>query len=269
MSRRILLIGRGSMLGQGLTAAHHGELVAHPHSVDLSSIDFDAFDAVLNMAHPPAYRREVYLAANDTDLAVAHAIKAQGAKRPRLYLMSSRKVYGDHGGIPVGEDAELRASDAYGRNKIITEREVASLLGEQCTIFRIGNVFDFEPGRASFFGIALSRLAERDEILLDCSPFTTRDFIPLADCARIILSLVERDAQGVINLGSGQSTAVGRIALWIIEGFGRGRLVSDSPVEKDAFALDVGRLVSEIGPVECDVRARCHEIGEKLAWNAS
>jgi dTDP-4-dehydrorhamnose reductase/UDP-glucose 4-epimerase len=257
------------MLGKGLIAATQDELVAVPHSVDFAAIDFDSFDAVLNMTHPPAYRREPYREEHDTDLVIARTIVAQNARRSRLYLMSSRKVYGDHGGKPVREDAELRPTDHYGVNKAATERAVAELLGERCSIFRIGNVFDYELGRASFFGIALARLKTHDEIVLDCSPFTGRDFIPLADCARAILSLVERCASGIVNIGSGQSIPVGQIALWIIEGFGRGRLVVDSPAEKDAFALDIRRLVDEIGPPSCDVRVRCREIGERLAWTAS
>ena len=75
------------------------------------------------------------------------------------------------------------------------------------------------------------------------SPFVERDFLPAetlspACCGQI----VEAPPGGILNVGSGIGLPTGRLALWILEGFGRGELVIGSPVEKDAFVLDVDRL---------------------------
>lgn len=269
MGPRILLIGQGSMLGASLIAAAPNQVCAVPHTVNIENIEYNAFDAVVNMTYPPVYRRERYCEDYDSDLRVAKAIVAQRATRPQFFLMSSRKVYGNHCGKLINEDAALLATDHYGINKAITERSISQILDDRCTILRIGNVFDFELGRSSFFGIALERLRAQGEIILDCSPFTCRDFIPLADFTKSLLALIERRSTGVFNIGSGQSTPLGKIALWIIEGFGRGRLIIDSPVKNDAFALDIRRLVKEIGPLNCEISTRCREIGEQLAWTVS
>ena len=58
-------------------------------------------------------------------------------------------------------------------------------------------------------------------------------------------------ARGVLNLGSGVALPVGRLALWLIEGFGRGRLVVESPEERDSFVLDTRNLKALLGGAGC------------------
>jgi UDP-glucose 4-epimerase len=60
---------------------------------------------------------------------------------------------------------------------------------------------------------------------------------------------------------------VGRLALWLIEGFGRGRLVIEDPTERDAFVLDTRRLQGLLGGAVCsrdELRASCQALGRKL-----
>ena len=72
---------------------------------------------------------------------------------------------------------------------------------------------------------------------------------------------------GVLNLGSGVPLPTGRLALWLIEGHGRGRLVVDSPEERDAFLLDTSSLRGLLGGAGCDLaalRAACLALGRRL-----
>jgi dTDP-4-dehydrorhamnose reductase/UDP-glucose 4-epimerase len=59
----------------------------------------------------------------------------------------------------------------------------------------------------------------------------------------------------------------GRLALWVLEGFGRGELVVESAAEKDTFVLDVSRLTDLYGrPCSLDdLRDACVAIGRRLA----
>jgi nucleoside-diphosphate-sugar epimerase len=127
-------------------------------------------------------------------------------------------------------------------------------------------VFGFEPGRHTFFGIALQTLKLSNKILLDVSPFVKRDFIYIQDFAHILRRVLVHCPQGVFNLGSGCATPLGRIALGIIEGYQSGELVVTSPVERDSFELDIHRLTSCIGSMDSpmDIHSRCVEIGRKL-----
>jgi UDP-glucose 4-epimerase len=114
---------------------------------------------------------------------------------------------------------------------------------------------------------ALGGLARRDEIRFDMCPFVRRDFLPVDLCATWLAQIARRPPGGVVNLGSGVAVPAGRLALWLIEGFGRGRLVVESPEERDSFVFDTRNLKALIGGEGCsqdDLRRRCVALGQRL-----
>jgi dTDP-4-dehydrorhamnose reductase/UDP-glucose 4-epimerase len=74
----------------------------------------------------------------------------------------------------------------------------------------------------------------------------------------------------VLNVGSGIALPTGRMALWVLEGYGRGELVIERPEEHDAFVLDIGRLTAMYGlPTSLDeLWLSCIAIGRRLAREA-
>ena len=78
---------------------------------------------------------------------------------------------------------------------------------------------------------------------------------------------VSDKAAGIFNVGCGFPVAAGDIAGWVIEGFGRGRVVSGSDEIRDAFFLNTSRLQDRTGlSLSPDaLRDRCREIGRRLA----
>lgn len=262
---RVLLIGQNSLLARATRAISSLDLLIDSvsHSTPLSEIAFDAYDVVLNMAYAPSYMRASYEEATDFDLKVAQHVAASNS----FYVMiSTRRVYGPAEAFSLTEDRIPSPVDHYGRNKLRTETTVQQLLGSRCTILRVANVFSFEPGRHTFFGIALQNLKENNQIVLDVSPFVARDFIHIKEFALILRRVLVCRPPGLYNLGSGKATEVGRIALWLIEGFGAGQLVISSPVERDAFELDMSKLLLKIGTLDhtMDIRGNCIDIGRTL-----
>jgi hypothetical protein len=82
--------------------------------------------------------------------------------------------------------------------------------------------------------------------------------------------MVSNPMPGVFNLGSGIATPIGDIAAWTISGFGDGAIVCTSDEERDAFVLDVERIVSRYGPT-CtidEIREYCRLVGA-MARNLS
>ena len=72
----------------------------------------------------------------------------------------------------------------------------------------------------------------------------------------------------MLNVGSGIGLPTGRLALWILEGYGRGELVIASTEEKDAFVLDIARLAAPVRPAlhaSAALRDACLAIGRRLA----
>ena len=89
----------------------------------------------------------------------------------------------------------------------------------------------------------------------------------MAAAARLLTRIAAAPPGGILNVGSGIALPTGRLALWLLEGYGRGELVIASPRERDAFVLDVGRLTRRYGsPCTYDeLRDACLELGRRLA----
>jgi dTDP-4-dehydrorhamnose reductase/UDP-glucose 4-epimerase len=203
--------------------------------------------------------------AMDPDLRLAERV----AGRDIDYMMlSSRKVYGPSA-RPLAETARTAAQDLYGRQKLAVEQALQARLGPRLTILRLANVFGYErgPARRTFMSQLLDRLAQEGRIRFDMSPFTPRDFLPVEACARVLARIVAAPPGGVLNVGSGIALPTGRVALWVLEGYGRGELVIERPQENDDFVLDVRRLRSLYGP-PCtydELRESCLQLGRRLA----
>jgi UDP-glucose 4-epimerase len=265
---RLLVVGRHSFLARHFLALLPEEdrvrAVDH-HEIDRPDL-LDDIDCVLNFArHPLAASADYRPEAMDPDLRLARRV---GDRPVRYVMLSSRKVYAP-AAAPLAETSPSGPTDAYGRNKLAAEEALHAALGERLTVLRLANIFGYErePGRRTFLAILLDRLLREGQIRYDMSPFVERDFLPVEDCARLLAQVAAEPPGGVLNVGSGIGLPTGRLALWIIEGFGRGELVIETPRENDGFVLDIARLRSRYGaPCTLEqLRARCLALGRRLA----
>ncbi len=244
--QRVLLVGKNSFIGSNFIALEGPTLSLHAVShTEIESVDFRKYDCVVNTAYQWSYFNTAYGEERDFSLQVARKVAAHG---PHFVMLSSRKVYGTRTPFPVSETAPLNAEDFYGRNNITTEGKVLDLLGDRCTILRPANVFGFEPGRHTFFGLAISRLLGKQPLVFDFSAFTPRDFVPVEHFSRILKGIVEACPPGIFNVGAGVALPIGQVALWIIEGYGQGEIVITKPHEFDRFRLDIAKLEAVVGP---------------------
>lgn len=270
----VLAIGRSSFLGRSFVEAHGADGIRY---IDWKAVarpeSFDGIDCVVNFAIDPRYMWQAYDPALDCDRRLADAIgRAQDDGRmPRdahVVMLSSRKVYGPAGGEKLVETRVPAPRDAYGRNKLETEGLLQDRFGPHLTILRLSNIFGYEyaPGRRTFLGLLLRSLREEGTIRYDFSPFTEKDFLPVQQFAAALAAVVRARPGGVFNLGSGVPLEVGWLAMWIIEGFGRGSLCVTDPAIRDAFTMSVDRFVSRFGPVAGreEIHAACLAIGGRL-----
>jgi dTDP-4-dehydrorhamnose reductase/UDP-glucose 4-epimerase len=265
MTGAVLIVGRG-FIGSTLAAAMAGSdarLVGHDaiHEPGL----LRGVATVLYAGRDPALGTAAWSLAEDDELALAR--HAAGARLAFLSL-GTRKVYAPST-RPLTETDRVGPVDLYGQQKLALEHALAELLGPRLTRLRLANIFGYErdPARSSFLTAALAGLAERDEIRFDMSPFVARDFLPVELCAKALAGIARRPPGGVLNVGSGIALPAGRLALWLIEGYGRGRLVIESPLERDSFVLDIGRLKSLLGGAGCtpaELRQSCIALGRRL-----
>jgi UDP-glucose 4-epimerase len=264
---RVLVVGAGSFIAQHLVAAMPaGRVKAVGHgAIDEPGL-LQGIGCVVSCCRHPLIGSEQYdFERMDPDLRLARRL---GEREIAYLMLSTRRVYAPDLQL-IDEGSPLAPSDPYGRHKLAAEEALGAALGQRLTILRLANIFGYEraPGRRTFLSILLDRLAIRDEILFDMSPFVARDFLPVERCAALLARIALAPPGGVLNVGSGIALPTGRLALWILEGYGRGRLVIASPQEKDAFVYDVARLRAAWGE-PCtfeDLRAACLAIGRRLA----
>lgn len=264
---RVLVVGAGSFIAQHVVAAlPEGQVKAVGHgAIDHPDL-LEGIGSVVSFCRHPLIGSERYdLERTDPDLRLARRL----GERDIAYLMlSTRRVYA-RDLQRIDEGSALAPSDPYGRHKLAAEEALRAILGQRLSVLRLANIFGYEraPGRRTFLSILLERLALQGEILFDMSPFVARDFLPVERCAALLARIALEPPGGVLNVGSGIALPTGRLALWILQGYGRGRLVIASPEEKDAFVYDVTRLRAAWGE-PCtldDLRAACLAIGHRLA----
>lgn len=267
--RKILLVGSHSFLAQSVLRKLSSEYsfvtvraLRHAEPVDWSEVTPQT--TVVNFALHPSLMRGEYNRELDLDIALAEKAAQRGAH----YLMiSTRKVYGISNVMQINELHPILAKDQYGSNRAITEEALREILGERLTILRSSNIFGFEPGRKTFFGLALTNLRDKGEITFDVSPFTRRDFLHVDDFATAVARVLLSSPNGTFNLGSGRAIEIGRIALAIIAGYGRGALRIIDPAERDAFELECTALKDQIEDwtLGVNVLEQCRLIGASLA----
>jgi dTDP-4-dehydrorhamnose reductase/UDP-glucose 4-epimerase len=267
---RLLVVGHRSFIARHFLAACPEPVTAVGHeAIDRPDL-LDGVDRIICFARHPLFGRADYRPETmDPDLRLAERI----AGREVAYVMlSSRKVYAP-GTAPLAETAPTAPQNLYGRHKLATEQALRERLGAGLTILRLANVFgdEHDPGRRTFFSLMLNRLAREGRIRFDMSPFVMRDFLPVQACARVLAQIVAAPPGDILNVGSGIALPTGRLALWLLEGYGRGELVIESSREHDPFVLDVGRLTRLCGRA-CsyeELRGACLELGRRLAREAA
>jgi dTDP-4-dehydrorhamnose reductase/UDP-glucose 4-epimerase len=264
---RILVVGCHSFLAEhALQALDPAEVVAVGHDQTLRPDLLDGIGCVVSFCRHPMVAGEAYRPDEmDVDLRLACRI---GGRDIAYVMLSSRKVYAP-GREALSETSPTGPGDAYGRNKLAVERALRDLLGERLTVLRLANVFGYErvPGRRTFVAMSLDRLAREGRIHYAMNPFVERDFLPVTAFARVLARILRPPPGGILNVGSGIGLPIGRLALWILEGFGRGALVIESTEERDAFVLDIARLAGLYGQPSslADLREACLAIGRRLA----
>jgi UDP-glucose 4-epimerase len=229
--------------------------------------DPEAVNAVFGEARPEAC---LHLAAQadvrvsiarpdfDADVNVLGTIRLLEAAREH----GTRIVFSSTGGAMYGECAEPAAETAepaplsqYGTSKLAGEEYLATynrLYGSKHTTLRYGNVFGprQDPhGEAGVVAIFLGRLARGEAPHIFGDGSQQRDYVYVADVARVTVAALERSA-GVFNVGTGVATSV----LELFEACRRASGVEIEPVfgpprlgELQRSVLDPGLAHRELG----------------------
>ncbi|PCI99951.1 MAG: hypothetical protein COB14_05220 [Alphaproteobacteria bacterium] len=237
--KHVTVIGKNSFMARLIREKNIGKdwlWLSHNEAMD-SDEWLDNTRCVINFSYAPDLRKNKYNAALDIDTKLAKRIQASDI---HYIMLSSRMVYGTQDTPLLTESLTPNPQNIYGANKHQIEQNLIEILGQpRVTILRLSNVFGFEPNRASFFGMALTKLAQENCITYDMSPFTKRDFLSTWRFGQDLEYIAQRPTGGIFNLGSGIGLETGRIAQWLIDGYGKGSLLIKDMSIRDIFWLNM------------------------------
>jgi nucleoside-diphosphate-sugar epimerase len=161
-------------------------------------------------------------------------------------------------GLLSERDTPVRPSTLYGASKAalqIVHERLASQAGSSFAWGRIFHLYGpFEPESRLVPSVILSLLGARPA---KCSHGRQiRDFMHVDDVARAFVELLLSSAQGIVNIATGEGTAIANVARQIADVIGRPDL------------LHLGALPESVGDPPCLVAdvGRLHTIGFKPAY---
>lgn len=240
----ITIIGKNSYLAHQVaknSATKDWLFLSHIEAIENDNWMKNA-SVVINFSFHPDFYCDDYDPEKDIDRILARRL--EGYSCPYI-MLSSRAVYGEHDNIsnPVfDERMPVHPKTAYAKNKWITEQTLGDLLGKKrLTILRCANIFGYELGRSTFFGIMLQSLHERNEVCFDIAADSQRDFLPVDIFAQYLVTIAKSPQAGLFNIGSGIGVSTQEIGQWMIEYYGGGDLKFSGESYAGQFILDVAK----------------------------
>jgi UDP-glucose 4-epimerase len=184
-------------------------------------------------------------------------------KVPRLLYASSMTIYGNGGAVPTPETERCWPDSYYGITKLAGERYVHATaerpdLGFQFNVTSLRMYSVYGPGQAfdnpyqGVLGIFLGNLLRGEPITIFGDGEQTRDFVFIGDIVEGWVRALETPAANgrVINLGSGRSLSIKRLAEAAIGAFGGSHSIVRAPArpgEQRSVRADVTRAKATLG----------------------
>lgn len=179
-------------------------------------------------------RRSVAEPVLDADINVLGSIKLleyarqHGVKR-FVYISTGGAVYGEPEYLPCDEDHPINPICQYGASKHAVEHYLYlyhDIYGLDYTVLRYPNVYGprQDPhGEAGVVAIFTGQMLDDEQVKIYGDGLQERDFVYVADCARANVLAVQKEVNGIYNLGSGEATNINQIAdmLGEITNYGR------------------------------------------------
>lgn len=190
-----------------------------------------------------------------------------------VYLSSGGAVYGNVDHNPIDENAPIKPISSYGIVKSTIEHYILlynRLYNIDYLIARPSNPYGPRQGHFIAQGVIstfLRKSLNSDSFSVFGDGFATKDYIYITDFVSLLWQLVEKDAQGIYNVGSGVGTDLNQIISCINLVTGIDNVVNYSPQKSydvSNFILDISKLKKVLG--EVSFTSLEHGISNTWAW---
>jgi UDP-glucose 4-epimerase len=145
--------------------------------------------------------------------ATARVAKQCAKTGARLVYISSAAVYGEPQRLPIDENHPTSPLSPYGLSKLAGE-QASQMLAPGAAVLRLFNVYG--PGQTGPYAGVITKFVERAKRGLPPVIYgdgtQTRDFIHVADVARLVEVVLDRGASCVYNVGTGGAVSIRELA---------------------------------------------------------
>jgi UDP-glucose 4-epimerase len=176
-----------------------------------------------------------------------------GARR-FVFASSGGAIYGE-ADAPQDETHREAPLSPYGVAKLAVDKYLdvyRRRRGLAPVSLRLANVYgprQSAAGEAGVVAVFARRLAAGQPLRIHGDGLQTRDFVYVRDVASLTAALLERDAEGVFNVGTGVETPVRDLAarMCALAGGGAVETAPAVPGEQRRSVLDAGKAARELG----------------------
>jgi UDP-glucose 4-epimerase len=126
----------------------------------------------------------------------------------KILFMSSGAVYGETGPVPADESREPSPLGAYARGKLVAERFLTRQAADRLLVVRVSNLLLPLTSTDHPQGVLprmVAAVRKNLEFQMWGDGQSTKDYLAFEDFASGISALIQSDAEGIFNLGSGES----------------------------------------------------------------
>lgn len=180
--------------------------------------------------------------------AVTAKVAKQAAERgAHLIYISSAAVYGEPQYLPIDEKHPTYPQSPYGLSKLVGE-QIAAMLTKKLTILRLFNVYG--PCQTGPYAGVITRFLERARMGLPPEIYgdgkQTRDFIYINDVTSAVATILEKNAVGIFNIGTGRAVSITELAYMVIRLAG----LSNRPIYAPPRPGDIKHSVANINKIK-------------------
>jgi dTDP-glucose 4,6-dehydratase len=240
--------------------ASAGYRFVHGSICDASAVAsaMEGCEAVINLAAETHVDRSIRDARAflDTNVGGVHVLlEAVRERGIRLVHVSTDEVYGSVGEGRVKEDASLSPSSPYAASKAAGDLLVYAYVrtyGVDAVVTRCGNNYGPRQFPEKLIPLLITEAMEDRDLPLYGDGLQVRDWIHVEDHCRALETILERGQRGAVyHVSAGCEVTNRDVCALVLGELGKPwslvRHVLDRPGHDRRYALDAGRLRSELG----------------------
>lgn len=267
--KKVLIVGQNSYLASDLNFNEEKffvEKIERPFKSNFEK--YNDYDFIVNFCIQPEHFNRLL---SDEEMIDYQIAKNIANNKTKFVFLSSRKVYGSCSELKTyDENSELKPFDFYSKNKCNIEQKLQDILKtEQLLILRTGNIvgkLSNKKNYGTFIGWIESELKNNGKVICTINKNAKKDFITKDYFQEILKTVIEKDLNGVYNVGANFALPMKKLLQSILPK----QYIEFSPKEKESeqFILNcekIRKYVREFKQKELEIQ--CKELGNILLGN--